>query len=241
MNFGKVIELNNNAVGFLRQGEYKKATYLLRTAIAGLKNCFLEHNEEGDLSESSVNKKLDAPPSSASSASFNGDEMVDQKQGILGVPLWTEESFAQKHDSSLIFVYAQALVLAPINHHRTLLTGVVLYNMALANHVRAIEKGKASLLMHALKFYVMAVAIVRGQSDVDVKASSCHWLLLALYNNMAHIYMSYSSSEKMLQCLGSIEGLLAADKIEQVINVNDYAFFLINAMLKLRVVAAPAA
>jgi hypothetical protein len=240
MNLSKVIELNNNAVCVLRQGRYKEATDLLRTAIAGIKIFFLEHNEEVDLSESSVNTKLDVPPSS-SSASFNDDEMVDQTQSMLSVPLWTEESFAQKHDKSLIFVYAQALVLAPIDHHRTVLIGVVLYNMALANHARAIEKEKAGPLMVALKFYGMAVAIVRGQkNDVDVTASS-YWLLLALYNNMAHIYMSYSSSEKMHECLGSIEGLLAADKIEQVIDVDDYTFFLTNAMLQLRVVAAPAA
>jgi hypothetical protein len=247
MKVSRVIELNNTAVYVLQQGEYKQATDLLRAAIAGLKNCFIEHNntEEVDLSEShSVNRKLDVPPSSSSassSASFNDDEMADQKQGIIGVPLWTEESFAQKHDNSLIFVYAQALVLAPIDHHRKVLTGVILYNMALVNHARAIQKGKSGLLLAALKFYVMAVSIVQGQNDVaDVKASSS-LLLLALYNNMAQIYMSYSSSERMHQCLGSIECLLAADKIEEVIDIDDYTFFLTNSMLQLCVVAAPAA
>jgi hypothetical protein len=219
MKLSEVIEMNNNAVAVLRQGRYKQAIDLLRTAIAGLKDCVVEHNEEMDFSVSSVNKNQGTSP-------------------ILSVPLWTEDSFAQKHDSSLIFVYAQALVLAPVDHRRRVLIGVVLYNMALANHVRAIEKEKSGLLMAALKFYGMAEAIVRGQPDVD---ASGHWLLLALYNNMAQIYMSYSSSEKLHQCLGIIDYLLAADKIEQVLDADDYAFFLTNAMLQLRVVAAPAA
>jgi hypothetical protein len=231
MNSSKVIDLNNNAVGFLRQGKHKQATDLLRTAIAGLKDCF------ADSSESSVKMQPDDDDDNSSLMD------VDQNQGkpaILSVPLWTEESFAQKQDKSLIFVYAQALVLAPIDHRRRVLIGAVLYNMGLANHARAIEKEKSALLMVALKFYSMAVAIVRGQNDDDVKESS-YWLLLALYNNMAQIYMSYSSSEKLSQCLGNIEGLLAADRIEQVIDVDDYAFFLTNAMLQLNVVAAAAA
>jgi hypothetical protein len=240
MKISEVIEMNNNAVAVLRQGRCKQAIDLLRTAIAGLKNCVVEHNEEMDFSESSVNKKRDLSKSS-SSALFNEDGMADQNQGtppIISVPLWTEDSFAQKHDNSLIFVYAQALLLAPVDHRRRVLIGVVLYNMALANHARAIEKEKSGLLMVALKFYGMAVAIVRGQPDAD---ASSYWLLLALYNNMAQIYMSYSSSEKLHQCLLIIDDLLAADKIEQVLDVDDYAFFLTNAMLQLRVVAAPAA
>jgi hypothetical protein len=242
MKLSEVIEMNNNAIAVLRLGRYKQAIDLLRTAIAGLKNCVVEHNEEMDFSESSVKKKGDLSPSSSSSASSNDDEMVDQTQGtpaIFSVQLWTEDSFAQKHDNSLIFVYAKALVLAPVDHHRRVLIGVVLYNMALANHARAIEKEKSGLLMVALKFYGMAVAaLVRGQPDVD---ASSYWLLLALYNNMAQIYMSYSSSERLQQCLAIIDDLLAADKIEQVLDVDDHAFFLTNAILQLRVVAAPAA
>jgi hypothetical protein len=253
-----IIDLNNSAVGFLRQGRHKQATALLLTAIADLKNlvrdqgvvCSGSSVNLSPVSESSVNMQSDAS-SSSSSALFNndGDDYsslidVDQKQGtptIISVPLWTEESLAEKPDKSLIFMYAQALLLSHIGHHsRKVLIGVVLYNMALANHVRAIEKDNSVLFTVALKFYSMAVSIVRGQNDGDVKASS-YWLLLALYNNMAHIYFSHVSSAKLQQCLGNIEALLVADGIEQVMDVDDYGFFLTNAMLQLSVVAAPAA
>jgi hypothetical protein len=240
-----IIDLNNSAVGFLRQGRHKEANALLRTAIADLKS--LVRDQGMGCSESSVNMQ---PYASFSSSSNYDDDVnssfidVDQKQdapAIISVPLWTEESLAEKHDKSLIFVYAQALVLAHIDHHsRQVLIGVVLYNMALVNHVRAIEKDKAGLFTVALKFYSMAVSIVRGQNDCDVKASS-YWLLLALYNNMAQIHLSNASSDKLHQCLGNIEALLVADSIEQVMDVDDYAFFLTNAMLRLCVVAAPAA
>jgi hypothetical protein len=151
----------------------------------------------------------------------------------------------EKNDKSLVFVYAQALVLAHIDHHREVLIGVVLYNIALTNHARAIEKNKSSFLLVALKLYSMAVAIVKAavvkdQNDDDVKSSS-YLLLFALYNNMAQIYLTCASSEKLRQCLGNINALLHVDRIEQVIDDDDYAFFATNAMLQLRVVASPAA
>jgi hypothetical protein len=247
MNSSKIIDGNNTAVAFMQQGRYKQATDLLRTAIADLKNHCVVHNQRVGFSESTVNMKPYVSTSS-SSASFNDDDKssfikVDQQQckrAIVSVPLWSEESVALKNNESLIFVYAQALVLAHIDHHREVLIGVLLYNMALANHARAIDKNKSSLLMVALKLYGMAVAIVKGQSDAGVKSSS-YLLLLALYNNMAQISLSCAFSEKLRQCLGNIEALLHIDIIEQVIDDDDYAFFATNAILQLRVIASPAA
>jgi hypothetical protein len=157
------------------------------------------------------------------------------------VPLLTKESFEQKDDKN--FLYAQALVLAQVDHCKETLIAVVLYNMALVNHTLAIERDASRLLTVALKFYGMAVLILQGQNDVNVNTSktSNYWLLLALYNNMAQIYESQACSEKLRYCLGNIEALLAADRIGQVIDGEDYAFFLTNAMLELSSVAAQGA
>jgi hypothetical protein len=87
----------------------------------------------------------------------------------------------------------------------------------------------------------MAVSILEQLDAVDVNAST-DWLLLALYNNMAQIYLSQACSEKLRFCLGNMQALLAAGRIRQVIDGDDYAFFLTNAhVLELRVVVAPAA
>jgi hypothetical protein len=247
MNSSKMIDDNNTAVAFLRQGKHKQATDLLRTVIADLKNHFVAHNQSVGFSESSFAMESDAS-SSSSSASFNDNDNfpfidVDQQQckrSVLSVPLWSDESVARKNDESLIFLYAQAFVLANIDHRREVLIGVVLYNMALAKHARAIETNRSSLLMVALKMYGMAVAVVKGQTDLGVKSSS-YLLLLALYNNMAQISLSCAAAEKLRQCLRNIEALLHVDRIEQVIDEEDYAFFATNAMLQLSVAASPAA
>jgi hypothetical protein len=107
------------------------------------------------------------------------------------------------------------------------------------NHARAFERNTSSLLTVALKFYGMAVAVT--QSRKGGANASDYWLLLALYNNMAQVYLSRASSEKLCQCLGNIRALLDTDRTEQVVDVDDYCFFVTNAMLELRVVAAPVA
>jgi hypothetical protein len=239
MNTSKVVDLNNSAVAALKQGRHKQAATLLRTAISDLKNHFVVlHKQEPRFSSSSEKLFSGSSDEMHSVAPVSSSYRVDPKQGV---PLWTDESLQQKDDDkTLIFLYAQALVLAQVDPCKETLIAVVLYNMALANHTLAIETETSRLLTVALKFYGMAVLILQGQNDVDFNTSntSNYWLLLALYNNMAKIYLSQACSEKLRYCLGNIEALLAADRIGQVIDGEDYVFFLTNAMLQLSVVAA---
>jgi hypothetical protein len=194
----------------------------------------------------------DAPsPSSTTLVSSNekdDDERsshieVDQKQGktsIFSVSLWTaEESFPRRQDETSIFMYSEALVLVHTDHCKGLLIAVMLYNMALVHHARGIERNASSLLTAALKFYGLAVAVAQCRNG-GINASD-HWLLLAIYNNMAQIDLSRANSDKLSQCLGNIQTLLAANRVEQAVDADAYAFFLTNAMLELRVVAAAAA
>jgi hypothetical protein len=217
MSTRKVIDLNNSAVTALQQGRDKEAMDLLRAAITDLNGHF------DDDADSSLIKA----------------DMKQAKPSIFSVPLWSEESFPQRQDETSIFMYSQALVLAHADHSKEFIIGVVFYNMALVNHARAFERNTSSLLTVALKFYGMAVAVT--QSRKGGANASDYWLLLALYNNMAQVYLSRASSEKLWQCLGNIRALLDTDRTEQVVDVDDYCFFVTNAMLELRVVAAPAA
>jgi hypothetical protein len=258
MNTHKVIGLNNGAIALLRQGKHKQAAAMLRTAVADLQDHFGGHEHGPHLSsssetvdsESSVEMHYGAPSSPACTAFSSDDDYQhssvikanqnQNKPSIISVPLRTEESFAQKDDKTLIFMYAQALVLARVDHCKETLTAVVLYNMALANHARAIEKHTSSDLTVALKFYGLAVAIIQGQNDVGVNAFT-HWLLLALYSNMAQIYFSQACSGKLRHCLGNIRALLASDRIGQVVGGEDYAFFWTNTIFEVSAVAASAA
>jgi tetratricopeptide (TPR) repeat protein len=252
MNTSKVIDLNNHAVAHLQQGRHKEALDLLRAAIADLKDNIVVRSSCSSPETALPNPSatMSVAPSSARLVSSNGkydDDLsshmeVDQNQdkpSIFSVPLWTEESFTRRQDETSIFMYAQAFLLAHTDHSDELLIGVVLYNMALVNHARSIEKDSSSHLTVALKYYGMAAAITQSRNG-GVNASD-YWLLLALYNNMAQIYLSQVCSEKLCLCLGSIRTFLDAERSEEVVDLDDYSFFLTNAMLQLKVVAAPAA
>jgi hypothetical protein len=215
----KITDLNNGAVSALQQGRHKDAICLLRTALADLKKRFV----------------VPAP-----SIAIQPNAPSEDKPSIFSEPIWSEETSTQQQDKTSIFMYSQALVLADDEDHcKELLIGVVFYNMALVNHARAIETGKASLLTAALNFYGMAVAIAQSRNG-GVKASD-YWLHLAVSNNMAHIYLSQACSERLCQCLENIRSLLATDIAAEVVDAGDHYFFVANCLLQIRVDYAPAA
>jgi hypothetical protein len=261
MSICKIIELNNRAVTSLQRGFHKEASALLRDAIADLMDRFSACQQSCSFSPETVNSvssmemQVDTPPTSSPSSpplSFDGEDShglsscnkIEQKQdkpSILSVPLWTDASFAQSQDETLFFMYGRALVLAHTKHSKETLTGVILFNMALVIHARAIERGTITLLSTALKFYGKAAAEMKNYNAT----SACdHWILLAIYNNMAQIYLSRSSScsQELCMCLSNIGALLASENIANVVDDDDYYFFFRNATLhKVKLVAAPAA
>jgi hypothetical protein len=262
MNNSEVIELNNRAVTSLQRGCHKEANGLLREAIADLMDQFSAHQQSCSFSPQTVDSvspiemQVDitpptASPSSPALSSKSEDShgkssycKIEEKQGttsILSVPLWPDASLAQSQDETLVFMYSRVLVLAHTKHSRETLTGVILFNMALVIHARTVECGTITLLSTALKFYGKAAAVIQN----DNAASACdHWILLAIYNNMAQIHLSRSNSrsEEFCMCLSNIEALLASENIANVIDDDDYYFFFRNSMLhKVKTVAAPAA
>jgi hypothetical protein len=238
MSIRKIIDLNNGAVSALQQGRHKEAVGLLRTAITDLKRRFVLPTSNA--SSLALIVSSDGKDKDGHSSPIKVDQKQD-KHSIFSVPIWSEETCTRQQDKTSIFMYSQALILADDDHCKELLIGVVFYNMALVNHARAIETEKASLLTAALNFYGVAVAVTQPQSrNGDVRAPD-YWLLLALYSNMAHIHLSRVCYEKLCQCLGYIRSLLAADIAEQVVDADDYYFFVANSLLEIRVHSAPAA
>jgi hypothetical protein len=131
-------------------------------------------------------------------------------------------------DVPLILNYSRALTVFDDVQDKDLLTGVVLYNMALVNHCRAIEFGISSLLSIALNLYKIAASVLERFSDVD---ASNELVLLALYNNMAQIHAYQWSSNEVGVCIDKIRMLLSTISSESFIDQEDFHFFSVNALL----------
>jgi hypothetical protein len=265
MNSFQVIEINNSAVAAMQQGRAKESIELLREAIANLKNHFLI-NKSSPLSFPSYrgtplphrpravsDSSIETPPdlsSSSSSLSFNDEEddyfsamEIDAKQdqpSLRSVPVYakTPSHFSTKEDDAVFLLYSRAIIVFPDEQDKELLTGVALYNMALANHCRAIERGTSNLLTVALKIYEMAADIIK---DSKIQCGTGDLLQLALFNNMAQIHCISFSTEEMFTCLGKTRAILAAATDESLLD-DDYNFFFMNTMLQIEeLTLAPAA
>jgi hypothetical protein len=261
----KVVALNNSAVTSLMRGRHKNALALLSKATAILKDHFAT-TEETSCSRSSSNETplphrqselpRFVPKSSAqhqsnlSSSPYSlscNDEgngcssameiVVERDQpSVCSLQVLTS-SLSQ--DVPLILNYSRALAIADDVQDRDLLTGVVLYNMALVNHCRAIEHGISSLLSISLNLYKIAATVLERSSYVD---ASNELVLLALYNNMAQIHAYQWSSPELRVCIDNIRMLLSTVSAETFIDEEDFHFFCVNTMLHVEDInLAPAA
>jgi hypothetical protein len=268
MSYLQVIETNNSAVAAMQEGRAKESIELLREAIANLKDHFLLNRSPLSFPPSSCGTPLphrrrelpcvgsDSSVSGLSSLSsfspsiYPNDKVDDylsamkvdakQDQPLLSVPVRTNTSshFLTKEDDALVLLYNRAIIVQPDTQGRELLTGVALYNMALVNHCRAIERGTSRLLTVALKIYEMAAAIIQ---DSKSQSGTGALLQLAVYNNMAQIHSIGFATEEMFECLDKTKHFLAAATDEILLN-DDYNIFFANTIIQIEALTvAPAA
>jgi hypothetical protein len=268
MNYLQVIETNNSAVVAMQQGRAKESIDLLREAIANLKDHFLPSRsplsfpstrgtplphrwrEQPHAGSDSSIETQSGLSSCSSSLSLNDEEddcfsamKINAKQdqpSLLSVPVCAKTSshFSTKEDDALVLLYNRAIIVLPGAQDRELLIGVALYNMALVNHRRAIERGTSNLLTVALKIYEMAAAIIE---DSNIQSGTGYLLQLAVFNNMAQIHSIRFATEEMFECLDETKTFLAAAADERLLDDDYNIFFMNNIIQKEELILAPAA
>jgi hypothetical protein len=124
--------------------------------------------------------------------------------------------------------YSRSLTIVDDVEDKELLTSVVLYNMALVNHCRAIELGTSGLLSISLNLYKMAASVLERSIDID---ASNELVLMAIYNNMAQIHSYQWSSQEVRECIDNVRMLLSTVSAKSFIDQEDLHFFSANTML----------
>jgi hypothetical protein len=252
MPASKVVALNNSAVASLLSGRPKRALALLSKATAILKDHFADteapcprsspnetplphrgYKLPRFVSESSPQHQSNpSSPTSSPTCNGEGDECameMDVEQDQPSVLSFQVRTSSLSQDVPLILNYSRALTVCEDVEDKDLLTGVVLYNMALVNHCRAIQLGISSLLSIALNLYKIAATVLeRNTGDVD---ASNELVLLALYNNMAQIHACQWSSQDVRVCIDKIRMLLSTVSAESFIDEEDFHFFSVNTLL----------
>jgi hypothetical protein len=223
----KVAALNKRAVTSLLSGKPKKALALLSTATTILKDHVAADARKAPCFRSSSATSFPVCNDEGNESSSATMEMnIEQDQpSVISVNVQTS-SLSQ--DAPLILNYSRCLIVVDGVEDKELLTSVVLYNMALVNHCRAIELGISSLLSIALNLYKIAASVLESSSDID---ASNELVLLALYNNMAQIHAYQWSSQEVRECIDKIRMLLSTVSSESFIDQADFHLFSVNTML----------
>ena len=220
--------LNNSAIAYLQTGRADEAMMLLQIALANLRDQFVERRdrdgegpcedkpiEEDDVDQSMDSEdKLEPCSKQASSISVFGS-----------VPFWIQQ------DASFLTLYDRALLVdtdIPCEDDE-LLSAVILFNMALLHHSAGLQCGKSDFLERASRLYQIALNILQKQHDPNAN----YLLLMALFNNIAHIDSHLFRMEDMKDSLEQMRNILTADDIDDEdlpIEEDDYVIFFMNAM-----------
>jgi len=142
---------------------------------------------------------------------------------ILSVP----SGVISSHNNGLILNYNKALMILRNLNDLDVLTSVILYNLGIVKHGRAIESGSSTLLTSALDMYKMATSVIKNKQEIH-RASG--FVLLVSCQNMAHIYSSLFCPEEMRGCFDATRFLLQQESTQRFLDEDDMEFFAFSAL-----------
>lgn len=247
-----ILDLNNNAVSYLCQGNHSATTTTLRAAIRSLERCFQQE------------KTIQPRPSSIASEPPKKRRRRTSAQTISTTPAAAATSFRElpskgenyyvpirsitvstsddlpatsgfNDETSLLMVYDNAFDFPSYDdgsmdfatqQSKTRLAAILLYNLGLSYHREGISRGKSGDLQMALKLYREAYMVLKSawsQSDFQ----EVFVLLLALLNNMACIHAAMSDSKDTHQCVDWMNRAVASRQ-RSILSKEDYTFFSLN-------------
>ena len=157
-------------------------------------------------------------------------EMVEEdEEPVVPSVLSVTSEVISSHNDGLMLNYTKSLMVLHTLSDFKVLASVVLYNMAIVYHGRAIKRGSSTLLTEVLKLYKRAAHVIKikqGNNRVG------NFVLLVCYHNMAHIYSCRFCSEEMRECLAASRFLLSQASTLRFLDEDDMEFFLRAALLE---------
>jgi tetratricopeptide (TPR) repeat protein len=227
------VEINNSAVAFAQSGRSQEAMELFQLALSNLRDQFSRSASsappqfEGNVDNNSTHAldhhrkvEYDEPASSSCVVALNLFASVPKIQIPQG--------------PSFLALYDRALLVDPssdCNNEASdaAVSAVILFNMALLHHFRGLAGGQTEFLDRASRLYRIALDILQKHND-----DSNILLVLALYNNLAHIDSHLFRAEDMKHSLGQMRDILSTDDRDDEcmpFDEDDYLIFSMNAML----------
>jgi tetratricopeptide (TPR) repeat protein len=235
--------LNNSAIMYLQAGRSIEAMELLQIALSKLRDQFMDcHDsdwEDNCDEEEAIKHDVDEGEDDCMKCDQDFSEPCTKP-----ISLFSSVPVRMPQDTSFLKFYDRALLVdtdCPCHDHE-LLSAVILFNMALLHHSRGIACCKADCFERASRLYQIALDILQKQLDY----STNYLLLMAIFNNLAHIDSHLFRMDEMKSSLEEIRTILTSDVIDDdalSLDEDDYAIFFMNAMFgnEKEITVAPAA
>ena len=237
-----IVDLNNQAVRFMMQGNHDGTVSMLDTALSNLK--MYQDATAIDISGVSCHVPLHKHKQHKLKTLLDRDNSY-----LCSIPLQALPSFcscSSSTNASLFSLFHRAISLpqcARMEGNTDRMIAMLLYNMGLSVHIQATQTGKASELDGALQLYEMAFAVIEDAWGT-FEVNDLMLLLLALFNNMGCIHSSRFDHDKTQLCLDWLKTLAANPIFQAIMHRPEYAPFFMNLLVALKQqhhVCAPAA
>jgi hypothetical protein len=255
MNLSKnFVDLNNKAVACLSQGHYDESVAALGDALSSLKLC---RDLEDAAARLEVVQQSYSNPQQFTFPIAGGEQSVKKAHCPLSsVALTFTDSQHQQQQKMTAFnstfsIFNRALTISNANdlessvskNYNRLMT-MLLYNMALALHIKAVRTGKTTELEGSLQLYEMSFSVLEDAwSQFDV--NDMLLFLLAIFVNMAHIHSVLFNGEKTRTCIQWLKALAANPVFLQLMQRTENSPFFLELLVVLKqerfLVCSPAA
>ena len=216
-----VIHLNNMAAKELANGRYPEAHLLQRSSLMKLEELYHAREESGTAANTSAaDKRMGENP---------------RRQQSRSLETCSSQEFASLRDldQECCGVFRRSILLPEDEENLSVLTAVVLFNLALCEHVMGLLNGITRHLHAALKMYRLSYQIIQDNRD---SVSFCDLLVLAVINNIAECASQNMEAMMAKQWFDFLGRILGVDRPEiqnmTTLGEKDYSFFFTNAVVQ---------
>lgn len=213
----RILELNNKGVRLLDSGHHEPARECFKAALEETTQILNEHRDE-------LREGFSEPSQSHSP--------------IIRVPLTGPGCQTKGVTGSYVYRYALAInqsVAHAFDYQFSLrLTVVLMFNLGLVHHWRAIQYQQSSLLIKALRLYEMSWGLLQRSPTMDPSA-------LGVLNNMGAINYELAQYTQSQQCFDKLKSILMSGSVALMEETDAQDGILLNLMFLEEPQAAAAA
>jgi hypothetical protein len=218
----EVITKNNVAVAAVAQGRQRETTRMMRHTLVKLNGLYQHHLEDKD-------EVMDMDDDSHDGPSKRKRPTMACSHPIRSVPIERLNCSSDAFPS----MFQRALLLSPEEENIPVIAAVVLFNLALSEHLVGASYNNSKKIASAYRFYNLAYQTIE---EHKTKCPFEDLLVLAVVNNLGDTCSQLWQTKRSgmwFNCLAHILGMAASSsgKILPSIDEDDYMFFYLNSMM----------